>query len=58
MHAALAAALAMPDVRQQIEGTMAMRVIASSPAEYTRRIAADIARWTALVRRHGLRVEQ
>ena len=58
MHAALAAALAMPDVRQQIEGAMAMRVIASSPAEYTRRIAADIARWTALVRRHGLRVEQ
>jgi tripartite-type tricarboxylate transporter receptor subunit TctC len=58
MHAALAAALSMPDARQQIEGAMAMRVIASTPAGYTRRIAADIERWTALVRQYGLRVEQ
>ncbi len=57
MHQALAAALALPAVRAALEETLAMRVIASTPAEYGAGIAADIARWRELVAAQGIRLE-
>ena len=57
-HAELVKVFREPDVRQQLSDTLGMDLVASSPAELQKFIAAEIARWGKVVRDNGIRGDQ
>ena len=56
LHAATAAALALPDVRDRLREQGA-EVVGNSPAELAAYVAAEIPKWAALARQAGLKPE-
>lgn len=56
LHSTLTAALARPAVRTQLEG-QGFIVVGGSPAEYSKLIHDETARWSDVVRRAGIKVE-
>ncbi len=54
-HAALTRALAVPEVRAQLEETQAVRLVASSPPEFGAFLDAQIALWGRVVRDNAIR---
>ncbi|HYC48226.1 MAG TPA: tripartite tricarboxylate transporter substrate-binding protein, partial [Burkholderiales bacterium] len=49
--------LSQPDVSARFEQTTGAQVIASTPAEFAQVIKADLARWGALVRATGVKMD-
>ncbi|QYU67687.1 hypothetical protein J4558_22740 [Leptolyngbya sp. 15MV] len=56
-NAAFNAALAVPDVRQRLEDVQAAEIVGGAPEAFGDFIAAEIARWTPVVRTAGIRAE-
>ena len=52
----LAAVLALPDVRERL-ALQGLEVVASTPAEHTEHLKAELARWVPLVKAIGLRID-
>jgi len=57
MQAGLAATLAEPTIRRRLSEAQGVDIVASSPAEFALFLAAQTARWTALIRARGIRAE-
>jgi tripartite-type tricarboxylate transporter receptor subunit TctC len=56
VHADVAKAIAMPDVRERMTA-QAAEPIGSTPQEYASFIAAEIAKWSRIVKASGAKVE-
>lgn len=54
-HAALSRALAVPEIRAQLEETQAVRLVASSPAEFGTFLDGQITLWGRVVRDNAIR---
>ena len=57
LNAEIVKALNMPDVRDKLEGQLAMEIVASTPEELTAHMAREIPRWAELVRKSGASAE-
>jgi tripartite-type tricarboxylate transporter receptor subunit TctC len=53
LHAEIARALAMPDVKAKLGGTLGMELVGGSPAELAALMGREIPRWAALVKKSG-----
>ena len=56
LHSALVATLQLPDVRERL-ATQGLDVQHNTPEEFSRLLAADVARWAKVVQRLGLQVD-
>lgn len=56
-NAELVKVFALPDVRKQLVGTLGMDLIASSPGQLQKFVAAEIARWGKVVREHKIHAD-
>jgi len=57
-HAELVNVFKQPDVREQLSDTLGMDLAVSSPAELQNFVAAEIARWSKVVRENNIRGDQ
>ncbi|MGI4778216.1 MAG: Bug family tripartite tricarboxylate transporter substrate binding protein [Janthinobacterium lividum] len=57
LNAEIVKALKMPDVRDKLEGQLAMEIVGSTPEELTAHMAREIPRWAELVRKSGATAE-
>jgi tripartite-type tricarboxylate transporter receptor subunit TctC len=55
MHAAMAAALAMPEVRERLTGPMGLEVVASSPEAFGAYIDRQMDGWGRVIRENAIR---
>jgi tripartite-type tricarboxylate transporter receptor subunit TctC len=56
LHAETVKALAMPDVRQRLEG-VGFELVGSTPDEFAAYIRSEIAKWAKVVKASGVRLE-
>jgi tripartite-type tricarboxylate transporter receptor subunit TctC len=56
LHSALVATLQLPDVRERL-ATQGLDVQHNTPEEFSKLLAADVARWAKVIQRLGLQVE-
>lgn len=54
-HAELAKALNLPDVRKTLGEGIGMELLVSTPAEMDKFVAAEVARWSKVIRENGIR---
>ena len=57
LNAEIVKALNSPDVRDKLEGQLAMEIVASTPEELAAHMAREIPRWAELVRKSGATAE-
>lgn len=57
LNAEIVKALRQPDVRDKLEGQLAMEIVASTPEELAAHMAREIPRWAELVRKSGATAE-
>ena len=57
LNAEIVKVLNMPDVRDKLEGQLAMEIVASTPEELAAHMAREIPRWAELVRKSGASAE-
>ncbi|MGJ7579738.1 Bug family tripartite tricarboxylate transporter substrate binding protein [Variovorax sp. RHLX14] len=57
LNAEIVRALNLPDVREKLEGQLAMEIVGSTPEELAAHMAREIPRWAELVRKSGASAE-
>ncbi len=57
LNAEIVKALNLPDVKEKLEGQLAMEIVGSTPEELTAHMAREIPRWAELVRKSGASAE-
>lgn len=56
-HAELTSALKKPDVVELLQDKLGMQIVASSPEDFRKFVAGEMAKWGKLVKEHGIKMD-